>query len=169
VHGFAAHGPLRLRGFHRSPAPLAPTGRERHDLRRTSYSLLMPDLEDIWVPLVDEPIGSIVQRIQSENPEVDQLVSTPRRLLAFRTFAYIRVGLVLGQLLFDHDIPAYDGSETWVEALLRDPAHHAALTAEVRAVAQDIAADPKYRGDESLGPDDEARERFRAFARDRLG
>src|SRR5438477_223430 len=58
----------------------------------------MPDLEDIWVPLVDEPIGWIVRRIQAENPEIDQLVSTPRRVLAFRTFAYIRVGLVLGQL-----------------------------------------------------------------------
>jgi len=129
----------------------------------------MPDLEDIWVPLVDEPIGWIVQRIQAENPEIDQLVSTPRRLLAFRTFAYIRVGLVLGQLLFDHDIPAYDGSETWVDALLRDPAHHAALAAEVRTVAEEIAADPKYKDDEPLGPDDAARERFKTFAREQLG
>jgi len=129
----------------------------------------MPDLEDIWVPLVDEPIGWIVQRIQAENPEIDQLVSTPRRLLAFRTFAYIRVGLVLGQLLFDHDIPAYDGSETWVDALLRDPAHHAALAAEVRTVAEEIAADPKYKDDEPLGPDEAARERFKAFAREQLG
>ena len=128
----------------------------------------MPDLEEIWVPLVDEPIGGIVQRIQSEHADIDELVATPRRLLAFRTFAYIRVGLVLGQLLFDHDIPAYDGSETWVETLLRDPAHHAALTAEVRAVAEEIASDPKYRGDEPLGPDDAARERFRSFARERL-
>jgi len=129
----------------------------------------MPDLEDIWVPLVDEPIGWIVRRIQAENPEIDQLVSTPRRVLAFRTFAYIRVGLVLGQLLFDHDIPAYDGSETWVDALLRDPAHHAALAAEVRTVAEEIAADPKYKDDEPLGPDDAARERFKTFAREQLG
>jgi hypothetical protein len=129
----------------------------------------MADLEEIWLPLVDEPIGSIVQRMQSENPDIDKLVSTSRRLLAFRTFAYIRVGLVLGQLLFDHDIPAYDGSETWVDALLKDPAHHAALAAEVRTVAEEIAADPKYQGDEPLGPDDGARERFRAFARAKLG
>jgi hypothetical protein len=128
----------------------------------------MVDLEEIWVPLVDEPIGSIVQRIQAENADVDKLVSTPRRVLAFRTFAYIRVGLVLGQLLFDHDIPAYDGSETWVEALLRDPAHHAALAPEVRTVAEEIAADPRYGGDEELGPDEAARERFRAFAREQL-
>jgi hypothetical protein len=129
----------------------------------------VPDLEDIWVPLVDEPIGWIVQRIQAENRDIDKLVSTPRRVLAFRAFAYIRVGLVLGQLLFDHDIPAYDGSETWVDALLRDPAHHAALAAEVRTVAEEIAADPKYQDDEPLGPDDAARERFKAFAREQLG
>jgi hypothetical protein len=129
----------------------------------------MADLDEIWVPLVDEPIGSIVQRIQSENPEIDKLVSTPRRLLAFRTFAYIRVGLVLGQLLFDHDIPTYDGSDTWVDALLKDPAHHAALATEVRAVAEEIAGDPKYEDDEPVGPDEGARERFRAFAREKLG
>ncbi len=128
----------------------------------------MSDLEDIWVPLVDEPIGSIVQRLQAENPEIDALVATPRRLLAFRTFAYIRVGLVLGQRLFDHDLPTYDGSEAWVDQLLADPAHRAALAHEVRAVAEEIAADPKYVDDERLGPDDEARARFRAFARQQL-
>ena len=89
-------------------------------------------------------------------------------MLAFRTFAYIRVGLLLGQLLFDNDVPPYDGSETWVDALLRDPAHHDALTREVRAVAEEIAADPKYADDERLGPDDDARARFREFARKRL-
>ena len=126
-------------------------------------------LDDIWLPLVDEPIGSIVEEIQGENPEIAKLVESPHRILAFRTFAYIRVGLLLGQLLFDNDLAAYDGSESWVDALLRDPEHHAALTREVRAVAEEIAADPRYSGDESLGPDDAARERFRAFARDRLG
>jgi hypothetical protein len=129
----------------------------------------MPDVEDLWIPLVDEPIGSIVQQVQDENPEIGKLVESPHRILAFRTFAYIRTGILLGQLLFDHDVPDYDGSESWVEALLRDPEHHAALTREVRTVAEEIAADPKYADDEPLGPDDAARERFRAFARDRLG
>ena len=128
----------------------------------------MADLDEIWIPLVDEPIGSIVQRLQAESPEVDQLVSTPRRLLAFRTFAYIRVGILLGQLLFDNDLPPYDGSETWVDALLRDPKHHEALTNEVRQVAEEIAADPRYADDEQLGPDDDARSRFREFARKQL-
>ncbi|HET8528095.1 MAG TPA: hypothetical protein VFL60_04235 [Gaiellaceae bacterium] len=129
----------------------------------------MPDLEDIWIPLVDEPIGSIVQQILDENPEIGKLVESPHRILAFRTFAYIRTGIVLGQLLFDHDLPDYDGSESWVEALLRDPEHHAALTREVKSVAEEIAADPKYGDDEPLGPDDAARQRFRAFAREQLG
>ena len=128
----------------------------------------MPDLDDLWIPLVDEPIGSIVQQVQDEHPEIGKLVDSPHRILAFRTFAYIRTGLLLGQLLFDHDLPDYDGSESWVDALLRNPEHHEALAREVRAVAEEIAADPKYADDEPLGPDDAARERFRAFAREQL-
>jgi hypothetical protein len=95
-------------------------------------------------------------------------VGTPKRVLAFRTFAYIRVGILLGQLLVDSDIPAYDRSETWIETLLRDPQHHAAVVSEVRAVADEIAADPTYADDEQLGPDDDARARFREFARKQL-
>jgi hypothetical protein len=129
----------------------------------------MADHEELWIPLVDEPIGSIVQQIVGENPDIAALVESPHRILAFRTFAYIRCGLVLGQLLFDNDVPAYDGSESWVEALLREPKHHEALTAEVRKVAEEVAADPKYTDDEPLGPDDAARERFRAFAKQQLG
>ena len=125
----------------------------------------MPDLDDLWVPLVDEPIGSIVDELQREDARIGALVESPHRILAFRTFAYIRVGLVLGQLLFDNDLPPYDGSETWVETLLREPRHHDAIAREVRAVAEEIAADPRYADDEPLGPDDGARERFRAFAR----
>ena len=129
----------------------------------------MSNQEEIWIPLVDEPIGSIVAEIQRENPEIDALVGTPHRVLAFRTFAYIRVGLLLGQLLVDNDVPEYDGSETWIDALLRDPKHHDAVVAELRRVAEEVAADPRYAGDEPIGPDDEARERFREFARKQLG
>jgi hypothetical protein len=124
--------------------------------------------EEIWIPLVDEPIGSIVDEIQQENPDIAALVRTRHRLLAFRTFAYIRVGIVLGQLLFENDLAPYDGSQTWVDALLREPEHHEALTNEVRAVAREIADDPRYAGDEPVGPDDDTRNRFREFARKRL-
>jgi hypothetical protein len=124
--------------------------------------------EEVWIPLVDEPIGSIVEQLQAENPDIDRLVRGPHRTLAFRTFAYIRVGLLLGQLLVDHDVPDYDGSETWIEALLREQRHRDAVVRELRAVAEEVAADPRYRDDADAGPDDAARERFRAFARDRL-
>ena len=129
----------------------------------------MTENDELWIPLVDEPIGAIVQQIVDENPEIAKLVESPHRILAFRTFAYIRCGLLLGQLLFDHDVPDYDGSESWIEALLKNPAHHEALANEVRKVAQEIAADPKYADDEPLGPDDAARARFREFAREQLG
>src|SRR3954467_176858 len=129
----------------------------------------MADLDDLWIPLVDEPIGSIVQQIQEENPDIGRLIESPHRILAFRTFAYIRTGLLLGQLLFEHDIPDWDGSESWVDTLLRDPAHRAAIEREVRAVAEEIASDPQYADDEPIAPDEGARDRFRAFAREHLG
>jgi hypothetical protein len=125
----------------------------------------MTEHEEIWLPLVDEPIGSIVAQIQVDDPEIDRLVASPRRILAFRTFAYIRVGVKLGELLVDHDVPPYDGTDTWIELLLRDPAHRAVVAAEVRAVAEEIAADPRYGDDEPLGPDEDTRARFREFAR----
>lgn len=128
----------------------------------------MTDDDQIWLPLVDEPIGGIVQQLQADDPEIGMLVGSPRRILAFRTFAYIRVGVRLGELLVEHDLPPYDGSETWVELLLRDPAHRAAVALEVRAVAEEIAADPRYGDEEHLGPDDDTRARFRAFARKQL-
>ena len=129
----------------------------------------MSEHEELWIPLVDEPIGSIVEQLQAENPDIDELVAGPHKILAFRTFAYIRVGILLGQLLVDHDVPEYDGTETWIESLLRDPQHKEAVVNELRAVAEEIAADPRYAGDDRLGPDDEARARFLEFAKKQLG
>ena len=129
----------------------------------------MSSADDVWLPLVDEPIGSLVDQLVADDAELAAIVERPRRLLAFKTFAYIRAGMVLGQLLVEHDVPPYDGTDTWVDLLLREPAHRRLLAREVRAVADEIAADPRYDDGERLGPDDEARERFRAFARERLG
>jgi hypothetical protein len=128
----------------------------------------MPDPEELWIPLVDEPIGTIVSQLQEEDPELSELVDSPHRLLAFRTFAYIRVGLLLGELLMEQDLEPYDGSETWVEQLMATPEHRAAVAREVRAVAEEIAADAGYAADAQLGPDEETRRRFREFAKDRL-
>ncbi len=125
--------------------------------------------EDLWIPLVDEPIGGIAAQIEEADPALGALVESPRRLLAFRTFAYIRVGLLLGQLLVEHDLEPYDGDETWVDQLMRDPASSARVRAEVRAVAEEIAADPRFGDEEDVGPDDGARGRFREFAKRQLG
>jgi hypothetical protein len=126
------------------------------------------DLEDVWIPLVDEPIGSIVAALQAEDAAIDRLVNTPHKILAFRTFAYIRVGLLLGQLLVEHDVPDYDGSETWIESLLREPRHRDAVARELRAVAEEVAGDPRYADEEPMGPDDAAKQRFLEFARKQL-
>ena len=128
----------------------------------------MSSPDDVWIPLVDEPIGSIVAQIQEEEPEIERLVGTPHRILAFRTFAYIRVGITLGQLLVEHDVEPYDGTETWVEKLLREPRYHDAVRREIRAVAEAIAADARYGDEEPLGPDEDARARFREFAKAQL-
>ena len=122
---------------------------------------------DVWIPLVDEPIGSIVDEVEHEHPEISELVDTPRKLLAFRTFAYIRIGVLLGQLLVEHDVDTA-GDATWAEQLARDPQHRPKLVAEVRAVAEEVAADPAY-ADDPLGPSDEERARFSEFAKRRLG
>ena len=121
--------------------------------------------DDIWLPLVDEPIGAFVSKLQEEDEELAALVASPRRQLAFRTFAYIRVGVLLGTLLVDHDVDA-ESSRTWVEQLLSDPKHRKAAVEEVKRVAREVAADPKLAEEETVGPDEEARERFRRFARE---
>jgi len=122
--------------------------------------------DEVWIPLVDEPIGTIVAQIQAEQAEIGELVDSPQRLLAFKTFAYIRVGLVLGELLVENDIEPYNGSQTWIEQLLSNPEHRARVVEEVRTVADEVARD--IPPDAPVGPDEAARERFRDFARRRL-
>ena len=126
------------------------------------------DDEELLIPLVDEPIGEIIDQVQASHPEINRLVSGPRTILAFRTFAYLRIGILLGRLLVENDIPDYDGSETWVEALLREPRHREAVAAELRAVAEEISRSEEPEA-VPVGPDDAARERFREFARKQLG
>ena len=128
----------------------------------------MAGREEVWLPLVDEPVGNIVSRLEAEDAEIGRLVGSPHRILAFRTFAYIRVGIKLGELLFEQDLAASDADQTWVDTLLEEPRHYEALHREVRAVAEEIASDPSYAGEEPLGPDEAARDRFREFARKQL-
>jgi hypothetical protein len=49
---------------------------------------------------------------------------------------------------------------------LADPKHYAAVAEEVKAVAREVAADPKLADEEPVGPDEDARERFRRFVRE---
>jgi hypothetical protein len=120
--------------------------------------------EESWIPLVDGPIGAIVDQIQEEHPEISDWVDSPSRLLAFRTFAYIRLGILLGRLLMEHDLEGED----WVEQLLDDPDCHDEIVREVLAVAEDTADEPGYQREASVGPSDEERERFSEFVRRRL-
>jgi hypothetical protein len=124
----------------------------------------MPE-DDIWLPLVDEPLGALVTELQEEDAELAALVASPRRQLAFRTFAYVRVGILLGSLLVEHDVQPGEEGTTWVDQLLAEPSVREAVVDEVRAVAREVAADPKLAEEDEVGPDEGARERFRAFAR----
>jgi len=127
----------------------------------------MAAYDDLWIPLVDEPIGTFVSEIQHEHPEIEELVDSPRRMLAFRTFAYIRVGILLGRLLVERDVDSNEAA-SWAEQLLRDPEVHAQVVAEIRTIAEEIAADPAYADDPPLGPGESERERFLEFAKRRL-
>ncbi len=120
--------------------------------------------DDAWIPLVDGPIGAIVDRVQGDHPEIGELIDSPSRLLAFRTFAYIRVGILLGRLLVERDVEP-DG---WVEQLLEDPDCYELVVQEVLAVAEDTADEPGYAYESSVGPDDDQRARFLEFAKRRL-
>jgi hypothetical protein len=120
--------------------------------------------EDVWLPLVDEPLGEVIDRIQAEDTQITTLIGSPRRQLAFRTFAYLRVGILLGGLLVERDVDPR-ASGTWVDQLLEDPEVRAAVLKEVREVAGEVASDPRLASDEALSPDADARERFREFAR----
>jgi hypothetical protein len=122
-----------------------------------------PATDEFWIPLVDEPIGEVVSGIEAANPEIADRLDSPQKLLAFRTFAYIRVGVVLGRRLMERDEADAAGSETWVESLARDPDVREELEHEVLQVAEEVAVD--FAGEEAVGPDEEARTRFRAFAR----
>ena len=97
-----------------------------------------------------------------------QFAITPKLLSMVETIAVLRER-ILGATV----------EVSWIPALQKDTRTrnvHASTAIEgnpltleqVRAVAEEFAADPKYADEEPLGPDEDARERFRAFARERL-
>jgi hypothetical protein len=118
--------------------------------------------DDAWLPLADGPLAAIVSELETATPELTEGLDSLEKLLAFRTFAAIRVGIVLGRLLMENEVEAYDGSETWVEGLVRNHEHREAIAAEVRAVAEELE---RIEVPEGTAPDDAMRDRFRAFVR----
>ena len=126
----------------------------------------MSETDELWIPLVDEPIGWIVAQIAGRHPEIDALVDSPQRMLAFRTFAYIRVGLLLGQLLVEQRHPGPTTAKRDLDrAAAARPGTPDAVAAEVRRSPRRSPPTRGTRDDEPIGPDDDARERFREFAR----
>ena len=69
---------------------------------------------------------------------------------------------------FDEDEYVTAALRAGVSGFLLKVAPPEDLVAAVRTVADEIAADPRYADEERLGPDDAARERFRAFAKKQL-
>ena len=67
----------------------------------------------------------------------------------------------------ESDIDPYDGSENWIDALLENPAHREAVAREVEGGRGRDRRRSGVRGRGS-GPDEEARRRFREFAKKRL-
>ncbi len=119
--------------------------------------------DEFWIPLVDEPIGEIVAQIEGENEDIRRLIDSPQKLLAFRTFGYIRVGILLGQLFVERDDAPAEGAESWGEQLVREPEVRAELLQELRSVAEEVAAESEH--EEAAAPDEDARKRFRAAAK----
>jgi hypothetical protein len=118
--------------------------------------------DDLWIPLVDESIGEIVMQIENEHPEIAESLDSPHKLLAFRTFANIRTGIVLGRLLVERDLAPAANDDPWVQQLAREPDVRAELVQELRDVAEQLAEEDE---EDVAAPDAAARERFRAFAR----
>ena len=131
--------------------------------RRPVSFRTMSEHEEIWLPLVDEPIGSIVAQIGADDPRSSVWSARRRRITPSAPSPPHPSRRELGELLVDNDVPPYD-SDSWIELLyaLRRTARR---SREVRAVADEIAADPRYGEDEQLGPDQAARDRFHDFAR----
>jgi hypothetical protein len=118
--------------------------------------------DDLWIPLVDESIGEIVAQLEEEHEEIRALVDSPQKLLAFRTFANIRVGMALGRQLVERDLAPGAEDEPWVQQLAREPEVRAELVEELRELAEQLAQEDDV---EPAEPDAAARERFRSFAR----
>jgi hypothetical protein len=90
--------------------------------------------------LVDGPVAVLVDHVLAEHPDVAALVATPGRRLVFRTFAAIRVGVVLGETL---TAAGMESADAWVDEVAARPDVRSRLETELRTVAERVAADPR--------------------------
>ena len=107
--------------------------------------------DELWIPLVDESIGEIVAQLEEEHEELRALVDSPQKLLAFRTFANIRVGMALGRQLVERDLSHGSEDEPWVQQLARDPEVRAELVQELRELAEQLAEEDETEPAEPIG------------------
>ena len=129
----------------------------------------MSEHEDLWIPLVDEPIGSIVEQLQADIPR--STVSSRARTASSRsapspTSASASCSASCSSRTTCRSTTA---PRRGSRRCCASPSITRRVVAELRAVAEEVAADPRYADEEPIGPDDAARERFREFAKKQLG
>jgi hypothetical protein len=115
--------------------------------------------------LLDDSLNEVINEIQYGDPVLAELADSPRHQLAFRTFAWLKAGVLLGELLVERDLEAsaVTGS-SWMSELLDDPEVRARLEAEVQAVGYQVAAEPALVHARPVRPDPATRERFLKMA-----
>src|SRR2546423_12721493 len=73
--------------------------------------------EEVWIPLVDEPIGSIVAQLQAEDPEIGRPGGPPGQPAAVCTVADSPRGIPLRQPVVEEERSPHHRRETGGEAL----------------------------------------------------
>lgn len=107
-----------------------------------------------------DDLDQVIDQIQEGDPVLTELRNSPRHQLAFRTFACLKAGILLGQQLVERDTQGED----WVAKLLAEPAIYDRLRAEVESVGYQIACDPSLVHERPRQPDPAMRRRFMRMA-----
>jgi hypothetical protein len=125
------------------------------NLNGSSDVLPLMDL-DFNPVLLDDSLNEVINEIQYSDPVLAELAEEPLHQLAFRTFAWLRAGVLLGEQLMESEVP----EEGWMGKLLEDPDVRARLEAEIEDVGYQIAADPDLVHARPVLPDPEVKARF---------
>lgn len=120
----------------------------------------MSGLNRLRPDICDDALDEVIEQIQEGDPVLAELRHSPRHQLAFRTFACLKAGILLGQQLVERDVEGDD----WVAQLLEDPDLYDRLRAEVESVGYQIACDPSLVHERPRQPDPAMRRRFLLLA-----